>query len=405
MLKKLKQAALGGLKTSRIFSLVHQSKWRQERLLILAYHGISLADEHQWDPDLYMSPDYFRSRLQMLKQFGCNVLPLGEAIQRLYANDLPENCVALTFDDGYYDFYRQAYPILKEFNFPVTLYLATHYVHCNRPMMDSMYSYLLWKGRNATLDLRAITGQEGRFELSSSATRNTVCNYLVEFSEQQKLTIEEQDALTAKLAHQLKLDYEALCAKRILHLLAPEEVGQLAAEGVDSQLHTHRHYSPLNRGLFYREIEENRNSIQGMTGSSATHFCYPSGTFGAAFLPWLEDLNVCSATTCEPGLAARDSHRLLLPRLVDHTLLSPIEFEGWLTGASAVFPRRHKVYNPPLTNIEASVEDAAKGAPIHREGVVAKSSNTEEIQVQARRGPRISGEFYSHSSGRKGQDT
>jgi len=348
MLKKLKQASLGALKTFGVFTLFHESKWRREHLLILAYHGFSLDDEHQWNPDLFMSPDYFRARLQTLKKFGCAVLPLGEAIKRLYANDLPENCVALTFDDGYYNFYKQAHPILKEFGFPATVYLTTFHVHYNRPAFDTACSYLLWKGCEATLDMREITGQDRKLDLSSGAAQAAAYDCLVEFAQQRKLSAEEKDALAAKLARQLKVDYDALCDKRILSLLTPDEAGILAAEGVDIQLHTHRHRSPLNRELFYREIEENRNSIQGMTGSRATHFCYPSGVFSDAFFPWLEDLNVVSATTCEPGFASCKSHPLLLPRVVDHTLLSPIEFEGWLTGTSIVLPRRRKIYNPPL---------------------------------------------------------
>ena len=348
MLKRLKQVALSSLKTFGAFTLVQESKWRQTRLLILAYHGISLEDEHEWDPDLFMAPAYFRARLQMLKKFGCTVLPLGEALQRLYAHDLPEHCVALTFDDGYHDFFQQAHPLLQEFNFPVTLYLTTYYVHFNRPVLTAICSYLLWKRRDATLKLREVIGQEGEFDLSKPAARATAYEQLIKFAQQHKFSAAEKDALVAKLARHLKIDYDALCAKRILHLLAPDEVRQLAAAGVDVQLHTHRHRSPLNQALFQREIEENRNSIQAMTGSAATHFCYPSGIFSDAFLPWLEGLNVTSATTCEPGFATRHSHPLLLPRLVDHTLLSPIEFEGWLSGVSASLPRRRKTYNQPL---------------------------------------------------------
>jgi len=348
MLKKLKQGALGGLKTLGIFTLFQESKWRRERLLILAYHGFSLEDEHQWNPDLFMPPDYFRARMQTLKKLGCTVLPLGEAIKRMYANDLPENCVALTFDDGYYDFYKLAHPILKEFGFPATLYLTTFYVHYNRPAFDSVCSYLLWKGREETLDLRDLTRQDKKLDLSREAARGVAYDSLLGFAQLSKLSAEEKDALAAKLARQLKIDYEALCAKRILHLLTPDEAGRLAAEGVDIQLHTHRHRTPLDRDLFYREVEENRESIQRMTGSWTTHFCYPSGVFSEVFLPWLEDLNVVSATTCEPGFASRNSHHLLLPRVVDHTLLSPIEFEGWLTGTSIMLPRRRRIYNPPL---------------------------------------------------------
>ena len=90
MLKQSKQLALRTLKACWLFTLVHNSKWRQGRLLILAYHGISLEDEDQCDPALFMSPQLFRERMRLLKKHRCTLLPLNEAIQRLYADDLPE---------------------------------------------------------------------------------------------------------------------------------------------------------------------------------------------------------------------------------------------------------------------------------------------------------------------------
>ena len=117
---------------------------------------------------------------------------------------------------------------------------------------------------------------------------------------------------------------------------------ELAADGADIQLHTHRHRTPLDRELFLREIEDNRQSIQAMTGLRASHFCYPSGVYDQRFLPWLEEAGIVSATTCETGFAARTSHPLLLPRFVDNAALSSIEFEGWLSGVSAALPRRRE---------------------------------------------------------------
>jgi peptidoglycan/xylan/chitin deacetylase (PgdA/CDA1 family) len=340
MLKKFKQAALKSLKTAGVSTLVHNSRWRRDRLLILAYHGISLSDEHLWNGSQFLSADIFRTRLEMLKKSSCAVLPLGEAVERLYANDLPDRAVAITFDDGTSDFYRRALPLVKEFGFPVTLYLTTFYSYYQKPVFDLMCSYLLWKGRSKTLDLKPLTGQDLKTDLRSNDFREAVLSEIHAFAGGQKLSADQKDAFAASLTAQLDVDYAALLEQRILHNLTPDEVGRLAAVGVDIQLHTHRHRTPMDRQLFLLEIEDNRKCIQEMTEKGPTHFCYPSGVYDLRFLPWLREAGVVSATTCELGFASRSSDRLLLPRFLDNATLSSIEFESWLTGISAALPRR-----------------------------------------------------------------
>src|SRR5947207_10345803 len=127
MLKSLKQKTLRSLKSAGVAAAVQNSRWRRDRLLILGYHGISVLDEHEWNQTQYMPPGVFRSRLQQLQESRCAVLPLAEALTRLYKNDLPERAVAITFDDGLADFYTRAFPLIKEFDFPVSLYLTTFY--------------------------------------------------------------------------------------------------------------------------------------------------------------------------------------------------------------------------------------------------------------------------------------
>lgn len=340
MLKKFKQAALQSLKTAGVSTLVHNSRWRRQRLLILAYHGIALSDEHLWNGSQFMSADTFSSRLQLLKKSNCTVLPLDQAIERLYTNNLPDRAVAITFDDGTSDFSRRAFPLLKEFDLPATLYLTTFYSEYQRPVFDLMCSYLLWKGRNATLDLRKVTGQDLRTELIDNDMREAALREIHVFARSRQLSADEKDEFAAGLAAHLDIRYDELLEQRVMHNLTAAEVSQLAQNGIDVQLHTHRHRTPRDRHLFLREIEDNRASIRAMTGRQASHFCYPSGVYDPMFLPWLTEAGVISATTCEAGFAVRSSNPLLLPRFLDSEALSEIEFEGWLTGMSLAIPRR-----------------------------------------------------------------
>lgn len=340
MLKKFKQAALKSLKSSGVSTLVHNSRWRRQRLLILAYHGVALSDEHLFNGSQFISADLFRDRLELLEKSKCAVLPLGEAVERLYRNDLPDRAVAITFDDGLSDFYRRAFPLIKEFDVSVTLYLTTFYSYYQRPVFDLMCSYLLWKGRSKVLHLKKFTGQDLKTNLQGLDARESALAQIHAFACAQNLSADEKDAFAASLAAHLDVDYEALLEQRTMHNLTPDEVGKLSAGGIDVQLHTHRHRTPLDRQLFLREIEDNRKSIQEMTGKNPTHFCYPSGVYDLKFLPWLREAGVISATTCESGFASRSSNELLLPRFLDNATLSPIEFESWLTGISAALPQR-----------------------------------------------------------------
>jgi len=340
VLKKLKKATIRTLRATGVSALIRDSAWRRRRLAILAYHGVSLSDEHEWSGGQFVAPEVFRSRLQTLKELRCNVLPLGEALERLRADDLPERAVVITFDDGMSDFRRKAFPILREFGYPVTLYLTTFYTEFDRPVFDLMFSYLLWKGRARTLDLAKLTGEGPSVDLSREDARAAARARIFKFAREKKLKAEAKDAFCASLAAELGVDYAELLSSRVMHNLSPAEVKLVADGGVDIQLHTHRHRVPLDRALFLREIEDNRASIRRIIGKNAAHFCYPSGVTNPAFLPWLKEGGVVSATTCVPGLATRRSDPLMLPRHLEVARLSAIEFESHVTGVSAALPRR-----------------------------------------------------------------
>lgn len=349
MLKTLKTQALSTARQTGILSATRESAWRGRRLLILGYHGFSTADEHLWDGGLYMRPETLRARFIALRDGGYRVLQLDEALRRMQSATLPPRAVALTFDDGAFDFLSQAVPLLREFGFPATVYLTTYYCQLRRPVFPTMLRYLLWRGRDQTLDMAGLAMSSESAPLATLEQRTAAFHRIFAACLARDAGGSAKDAILTESAKRLRLDYATILEQRILQLMTPEEVASLPRDLIDVQLHTHRHRVPADRTLFENEIVENRRLISELTGSDAvTHFCYPSGVTNPMYLPWLQALGVKSATTCFAGLASRSSHVLMLPRLIDTSHVSELEFEGWLSGVSAFLPRRRVVAVPTI---------------------------------------------------------
>ena len=352
MLREIKLATLRLLKSGGIFQLVANSRWRQQRLLILCYHGISLDDEHLWRPGLYMEPSILEQRLEILKRGNYAVLPLGESLERLRAGTLPPRSVVITFDDGTFDFYKQAFPLLKRYGFPVTVYQTTYYTDFERPVFNVIASYMLWKRRGESVADGKEIGLPGPMDLRTEAARHKIVMGLLSRANQEGMSGEQKDELCAGLAKLLGIDYEALVATRMLQLMNAREVREVASSGVDIQLHTHRHRTPQNEARFRREIQDNRARILALASKSPSHFCYPSGVYRRMYFPWLEQEQVVSATTCDSGLVTRDSEMLLIPRFVDTQKKTAIDFESWLSGVGDLLAVRRtasQIYVPVET--------------------------------------------------------
>jgi peptidoglycan/xylan/chitin deacetylase (PgdA/CDA1 family) len=346
VLRGLKLSVLRAARAMGVFRLTRDSEWRRRQLLILCYHGISIDDEHEWAPGLYMSQDQFASRLTALTRGGYAVLPFGEAVRRLSDGTLPRRSVTITFDDGNFDFYARAWPVLKGMGMPATVYQTTYYSQRNLPIFPLVLSYLLWKRSGVVASLALPSGGRMTVDSRSAATRNRSRDVLALFAQEECLSAEQCDDLAASLADALGADYQDIRRKRLLHLMNPSEVRELADAGIDFQLHSHRHRSPLERAAYAAEIVDNRRRIAECTGRTAEHFCYPSGVAMPQFAPWLEAEGVVSATTCEPGMARQTSNRFLLPRLLDHSEMTELEFEAWLAGIGALVPRRVVGFRP-----------------------------------------------------------
>lgn len=96
------------------------------RVAILGYHELS-ADLPETAMRLRTSK--FRTQMEAIRQLGLKVISRDEFMAwKDEGKEIPQKSVMLTFDDGWKSVYTEAYPILKEFGYPYTIYLYKNYV-------------------------------------------------------------------------------------------------------------------------------------------------------------------------------------------------------------------------------------------------------------------------------------
>lgn len=107
------------------------------RIPILMYHSVSDDLDAQRHPyyRTVTSPGVFERQMRLLRKEGYEVISLSQAIKQLsHAPEvMPTRTAVLTFDDGFRDFHTHAYPILSEFGFTATVFLASGYLNGTFP--------------------------------------------------------------------------------------------------------------------------------------------------------------------------------------------------------------------------------------------------------------------------------
>lgn len=161
-------------------------------LPIIMYH--SILKDKKLQNDYTIPPTLFENDLKYLTDNGYTTVTVEDLINYVYhGRDLPDKCIMLTFDDGYYNNYYYAFPLLKKYKcravispiasmtekFTQTQDISVTYGHISdndiREMVNSGYVEI----QNHSYDMHTLTPRKGvskkRGE-SAEEYKNTVTN-------------------------------------------------------------------------------------------------------------------------------------------------------------------------------------------------------------------------------------
>lgn len=93
-------------------------------ILFFQNKGVPAFLYHQVNESVNITPELFEKHIKILLSKGMTPITISEYIDGISV----KNPVLITFDDGYYDNYKNLFPILKKYNIKVSIFLNTFYI-------------------------------------------------------------------------------------------------------------------------------------------------------------------------------------------------------------------------------------------------------------------------------------
>lgn len=187
-----------------------------------------------------------------------SILPLDEAVHRMYDGTLPPYSLAVTFDDGYRNNFDNAFPVLQSNTVPATIFIATDFVFNLKPLWVDRLEYVM-EHSNGTLAEKCVRDDllRRRFKMLSDDEK------------EQNLS-----ALEKNYGKSLFLDTDERYAP-----LSSENIKKMLTSGITFGAHTVSHpiLSRLSQEEARQEILISRDLLRNTYGDISSVFAYPNG--------------------------------------------------------------------------------------------------------------------------------
>jgi peptidoglycan/xylan/chitin deacetylase (PgdA/CDA1 family) len=316
----------------KLLGLFALSRWLTRHCFtIVGWHGVSFVDEHERLPAYFISAETLQGRLAHLSRHF-RIVPLAELVRQHAAGQIAARQVALTFDDGMYNFSARALPVLREFAAPATVYVVSGTMQRRNATCVLLIQDIVYRTKCTALP-QGVCGMKKSYSLEGFAARRACLNSLTQAISKLPNDPDVRERFVRELAENLAIDLrEDMEGDMWRYMLAPE-IRELSDAGISMQLHSHRHLSVVhNPDTVFEEARTCRKLLEQVTDRLAEDYCYPSGYWDQAAWGPLCEAGVRSAVTCEIGLNTTRTPPLALRRHVDTQYMSAIEFEFALSG-------------------------------------------------------------------------
>ena len=284
---------------------------------IIAYHRV-VADIAKAERDaiygLSVSSATFRRHCELLRK-SFDVVSLETARHFLDGERRVVRPLAvITFDDGYLDFYEEAFPVLNEFGLPATVFLPTEFIGKNKPLA---HDRLYWLVKQAIEKSVPVSGAllEAGVSKELAATFSGGKDILKLTDSLVFLPGELRERVILRLEQKIGDKFEDYPSE--YRLLNWEMIREMRRKGISFGGHTASHVVlPLeDDSAMERELVASKKELETQLSEKVFSFAYPNGGYNQKIKKLVAEAGYKIAVTTEKRINRPSSDLLALGRI------------------------------------------------------------------------------------------
>lgn len=283
---------------------------------VLAYHRV-VADiakaENEAIYGIVISTETFRRHCEILKQ-NYEVVSLDDAAAFIRGEVRYSRPVAvITFDDGYADFYTEAFPVLRDLGLTATVFLPTGFIGADKPLA---HDRLFWLLKTALESKTSVSnGLERAGFVEPKCDRLLSKGRLLDATD---ILVHQPDELRERMIAELELELASVLRPYPTEysLLNWDQVSEMAAAGIDFGSHTVRHVvlSCESQETVTKELSESKAELESRLGRPVSSFAYPNGKVNDIIRVAAVDARYDIAVTTETHMNSLGADLMMLGR-------------------------------------------------------------------------------------------
>jgi peptidoglycan/xylan/chitin deacetylase (PgdA/CDA1 family) len=216
----------------------------------------------------------FEKQIQFLSKIF-RMITISQLLEEINSDTLQPNTICVTFDDGYRDNYLYAYPILKKYEVPATIFLATGAIGNSTLLWHDQVLRALRCTRLQNLEWP--NGSNRQWPLDSVQSRlNFAFTFLASLKQKRP---EKRDQEIANLHRMCAVDHTE---PRSNEMLSWQDVRDMHENGIAFGAHTVTHpiLSLLDEREITFEVSQSKQAIEKKLNTNIDVFAYPNGRPG-----------------------------------------------------------------------------------------------------------------------------